>query len=248
MILVVKKTAVIVVIILLAVVVCGSVLAVEGTRAAATKKSLPIYGVESEDSVAITFDAAWGSDKTLDILDILDRYEVKATFFLVGFWVDKYPDMVREIYSRGHLIGNHSNNHPHFNRLSREEMELEITTTEKKISAVTGQKVGYFRAPFGEYNDTLLSYLKDTDVKCIQWTVDTLDWKGISAKEITDRAMRAKAGDIILCHNNSDHIVDALPTVLLGLRNKGLRFVTLEELVRHDDYYLDNNGIQRPAV
>lgn len=250
MILVVKKTAVIVAVVLIAVLVCGTVLAVEGTKTAfSAKKKLPIYGVDAEGKVAISFDAAWGGDKTLGILDTLDKYGVKATFFLVGFWVDEYPDLVMEIDRRGHLIGNHSTNHPHFNKLGLEEMRLEINVTAEKITALTGKEVKFFRAPFGEYNDGLIDYLDETGVKCIQWTVDTLDWKGISGKEISDRVLnKAQGGSIILCHNNSDHILDALPVILLGLQNKGLSFVRMDELVINDDYFIDNNGIQHPAV
>jgi len=251
MILVVKKTAVIVAVILVVALVCGAVFAVQGVKsAAAVKKLLPIYGVDTEENkVAISFDAAWGSDKTLAILDILDKFGVKATFFLVGFWVDEYPDLVKEIHARGHLIGNHSTNHPHFNKLGKEEMQLEVTATAEKITALTGEEVKFFRAPFGEYNDTLLSYLAETNVKCIQWTVDTLDWKGISGKEISDRVLKsAKSGSIILCHNNSDHILDALPVILLGLQNKNLSFVRMDELVINDEYFIDNNGIQHAAV
>ena len=253
MILVVKKTAVIVAIILVAVFIVGAVVTTQSVKAAntaAAKKLLPIYGGSTDtNKVAISFDAAWGSDKTEAILDILDKYGVKATFFLVGFWVDKNPDLVKEIASRGHLIGNHSTNHPHFNKLSLDEMRLETETTAEKITALTGEEVKFFRAPFGEYNVTLLTYLNESGVKCIQWTVDTLDWKGISGKEIADRVLnQAKSGSIILCHNNSDHILDALPVILLGLQNKGLDFVRMDELVINDDYYLDNNGIQHPAV
>lgn len=251
MILVVKKTAVVVAIILIAVLVIGAVFAVEGTKTAmAVKKLVPIYGVDTDSNkVAISFDAAWGSDKTLDILDTLDKFSVKATFFLVGFWVDEYPELVKEIHARGHLIGNHSTNHPHFNKLSAEEMQLEVTTTAEKITNLTGEEVKFFRAPFGEYNDTLINYLDNSGIKCIQWTVDTLDWKGIQGKEIADRVLKnAKSGSIILCHNNSDHILDALPVILLGLQNKGLSFVRMDELVLNDEYFIDNNGIQHSAV
>lgn len=253
MILVIKKTAVIVAAILIVTLSVGAVLAVEGVKvadASSAKKLLPIYGVDNTDGkVSITFDAAWGSDKTMAILDILDKYEVKATFFLVGFWVDKYPEMVQEIASRGHLIGNHSENHPHFNKLNKQQTALEVETAAEKITAITGEKVTYFRAPFGEYNDVLLSYLDSNGIKCIQWTVDTLDWKGISGAEISERVMgQAKSGSVILCHNNSDHILDALPVILLGLKNKGLSFVRVDELVIDDDYYIDGNGIQHSAV
>lgn len=249
MFIVVKKSRIIAAVLLVAVLVTGVVLAVEGTKlsqAVAKEKLLPIYGVDTDSGkVGLSFDAAWGSDKTLEILDTLDTYEVKATFFLVGFWVDKYPELVKEIHDRGHLVANHSTNHPHFNTLSESEMALEVDTTAKKITDITGAEVKYFRAPYGEYNNTLLKMLGEKDIKCIQWTEDSLDWKGLSGKEIAERILKSvKSGSIILCHNNSDHILDALPLVLLGLKNKGLTSVRMDELVIGSDYYIDNNGIQ----
>ncbi len=250
---VVKKSRIIIAIILIAVIAVGVVLAVEGTKlssANAKTKLLPIYGVDTDSGrVGLSFDAAWGSDKTLQILDILDKFEVKATFFLVGFWVDKYPDLVKEIHDRGHLVANHSTNHPHFNSLGESEMILEVETTAKKISDITGTEVKFFRAPFGEYNNTLIKLLEERSIKCIQWTEDSLDWKGLSGKEITERILKTvKSGSIILCHNNSDHITDALPTLLMGLKNKNLTPVRMDELVYESDYYIDNNGIQRSGT
>lgn len=246
---VVKKSRVIIAIILVAVLVVGVVMAFEGSKlktASAKQKLLPIYGVDTDSGqVGLSFDAAWGSDKTMQILELLDKFEVKATFFLVGFWVDKYPELVKEIHNRGHLVANHSTNHPHFNSLGVKEMELEVETTAKKITDITGAEVKFFRAPFGEYNDTLIKLLEERSIKCIQWTEDSLDWKGLSGKEITERILKTvKSGSIILCHNNSDHITDALPTLLMGLKNKGLKSVRMDELVYESDYYIDTNGIQ----
>lgn len=249
MFLVIKKSKIIIVAVLIAMIVVSVVLTFEGVHVAsanAEKKLVPIYAVDTADKyVALSFDAAWGGDKTAKILDLLDTYEVKATFFLVGFWIDKYPDLVKEIASRGHLIANHSTNHPHFNKLSAEEMRLEIGNTNNKLLELTGSGAKYFRAPFGEYNNTMIGILKDLEMQCIQWDVDSLDWKGISAKEIAERILtRVKCGSIILCHNNSDYIVEALPLVLLGLKSKGLTSVRMDELVYNSNYYIDNNGIQ----
>lgn len=245
-----KSTVILVAAILIAVIIVGVVvmIGINGSDSAQAlkKKQLPIYGVQRDDNVvALTFDAAWGGDKTEKILDILDSYGVKATFFLVGFWVDEYPELVKEIASRGHLIGNHSDNHPHFNSLKNDEIAKEVTSAADKIKAVTGEEVKYFRAPYGEYNDRLLTYLDGADVKCVQWTADSLDWKGISGGEIADRVLnKIKSGGIILCHNNSDHILEALPLILLGLKNKGLKPVRVDELIIDKNYYIDNNGIQ----
>lgn len=250
MIIVIKKYRLIIAITLIIAIITGIIVAlkVTSTKEASAKpgKQLPVYSVDCQENyVALSFDAAWGSDKTMQILEYLDTYDIKATFFLVGFWVDKYPELVKEIYKRGHLIGNHSNTHPHFNSLSYDKMLLEIETASKKIKDITGEDVTYFRAPFGEYNDMLISLLNDKGIKAVQWDVDSLDWKGISGKQITSNILsKVKKGSIILCHNNSDFILDALPLVLLGLKNKNLTSVRMDELILQKDYYIDNNGVQ----
>lgn len=214
--------------------------------AAAVNRKLPVYCVDSTSKqVALTFDAAWGADKTEGIMDILEKNGCKATFFLVGFWIDNYPDTVKKISERGHLIGNHSANHLHMSKLSEKEIGEEIEITSKKIEELTGQKPKYFRAPFGEYNNRLIEYAENNNIQVIQWDVDTLDWKGLSGAGIADRVLsKVKDGSIILCHNNSDHILEALPLILLGLKNKGLTPVTLDKMVFDSGYYIDNNGKQ----
>lgn len=206
----------------------------------------PIYRVErSDELVAISFDAAWGSDKTLKILDILDKYKVKATFFLVGFWIDAYPALVREIALRGHEIGSHSMTHPQMSKLTTEKMTYEIQESCNKITALTGNAVRVFRPPFGDYNNNLIEVCENLNVKAIQWDVDSLDWKGLSASEIVARVGKAKSGSIVLFHNNSDNIVQALPLVIFALQNKGLTLATMSEIIYNDNYYIDSSGCQR---
>lgn len=216
----------------------------------ARTKKLPIYSVDrNEKVVAITFDAAWGADKTLKIIEILKEYDADATFFLVGFWIEKYPDMVKSIHKNGFLIGNHSDNHLRMSSLREQEIQKEIKAVNEMIYELIGYRPKYFRAPFGDYNDLLITTMEEMGMMTIQWDVDSLDWKGLSGKEISERIMsRAKDGSIILCHNNSDHILDALPIVLLGLKNKGYKFVSMDEIVYKDNYYIDNMGKQRLKV
>ncbi len=208
---------------------------------------VPIYNVETlEKQVAISFDSAWGADKTQGILDTLKEYNVNATFFLVGFWVDKYPDMVKAIHDQGVEIGTHSNTHPDFVKLSAEQMRLELTTSMEKIKNITGSDVKLFRAPYGSYNNTMLNITEELGLKTIQWDVDTLDWKGLSGTEILDRVMsKVKNGSIILCHNNSDHILDALPLILNRLTTAGYKITSVGDLVMEDNYYIDHAGVQR---
>ena len=208
---------------------------------------VPIYSVETnEKKVAMSFDTAWGADKTQGILDILKEYNVNATFFMVGFWVEEYPELVKAIDEQGIEIGTHSNTHPDFVKLSEEQMKLELTTSIDLIKNITGKDVKLFRAPYGSYNNTMLNLTDSMGLKTIQWDVDTLDWKGLSGLEICERVMsRVKNGSIILCHNNADHVLDALPIMLERLINAGYEIVSVGELVIEDDYYIDNLGVQR---
>lgn len=210
-------------------------------------RKVPIYSVDTtEKVVAISFDAAWGADKTQGIVDILKEYNATATFFLVGFWIDKFPDMVKYIQDAGLEIGTHTNTHPDMVKLTAEEMKLELTTCMEKLQAITDTPVKLFRAPFGSYNNTLLDVADGLGLKTIQWDVDSLDWKGLSASEMTQRVMsRVKNGSIILCHNNSDHILDALPLILERLKLQGYKVVSVGELIYQDQYIIDRAGIQK---
>lgn len=208
---------------------------------------VPIYSVDTnEKKVALTFDTAWGADKTLKILEILKEYNVGATFFMVGFWVEEYPEMVKAINDQGIEIGTHSNTHPDFTTLGESQMKLELTTSIDLIKNITGKEVNLFRAPYGAYNNTMINVASDLNLKTIQWDVDTLDWQGLSGVEICERVMsKVKNGSIILNHNNSDHVLEALPLMLERLLNAGYEVVSVGELIYESDYYIDNLGIQR---
>lgn len=208
---------------------------------------VPIYSVDTEEKkVAISFDTAWGADKTLKILEILKNYEVNATFFMVGFWVEDYPEMVKAIDEQGVEIGTHSNTHPDFTTLSESQIKLELETSINLIKNITQKEVELFRAPYGAYDNKVLNITNGMGLKTIQWDVDTLDWKGYSGIDICERVMsKVKNGSIILCHNNSDNILDALPLMLERLINAGYDVVSVGELIYDSDYYIDSLGVQR---
>ena len=208
---------------------------------------VPIYSVETkEKKVALTFDAAWGSDKTLKIVDTLTNAGVKGTFFLVGFWIDENEEKVKQISDAGFDIGTHSNTHPKMSSLSQTKMSEELEISVSKITKITGGPVKFFRAPFGDYSDVVLNTASGLGLKPIQWDVDTLDWKGLSGVEIFNRVKsNVKNGSIILCHNNSDHILEALPMIISYLKDEGYQMVKLSELVYESNYIVDNNGLQK---
>lgn len=209
-------------------------------------RRVPIYQVATEEKkVALTFDAAWGADKTSKIVEILKENQVGGTFFLVGFWSEKYGDKIREIDAAGITIGTHSNTHPKMSTLSADKIKYELQTSSKYIEDITGKKVKYFRPPYGDYNDTLIQTADSLGLQTIQWSVDTLDWKGISANEILERVKKdVSSGGIILMHNNSDHIIEALPMIIKYLKDQGYKMVNMEDLVYDSDYTINNNGLQ----
>lgn len=243
-----KKTIIwTVALVLLGVVCCVGVLQpdVMDVISGNVTRKIPVYNVDRDDNkVALTFDAAWGGDKTQDILNILEKYDVKATFFLVGFWIDKFPELVKKIDESGCEIGNHSRNHPKLSGAGVEKLDGEIDYVNKEIQKLIGKTPKFFRAPFGDYDNALIQRLEDKNMVGIQWDVDSLDWKGLSGSEIARRVSKAKSGSIILCHNNSDNILEALPLIISNLKNKGYQMVTMSELVYTQNYFVDNNGVQ----
>ena len=197
--------------------------------------------------MAVTFDAAWGADDTQTLIDILGKYNVTATFFVVGDWVDKYPDAVKALSSAGHEVMNHSNSHPHMTELSRDKQLQELNSCNDKIEAITGTRPTLFRAPYGEYNDTVVGTARYAGMYTIQWDVDSLDWKEKGVQHETERVLtKAKSGSIILFHNDAKYTPEALPGILEGLIQKGFSFVPVSQLILTENYSIDHTGRQCP--
>ncbi len=213
--------------------------------AASTERKVPIYCVDrgEEKVAAISFDAAWGDEQTPVLLDILEKYNVKATFFLVGMWVDNYPDSVKLIASKGHEIGNHSNTHPHMTQLSAEQMTEEISECNEKIKAITGKDVTLFRAPYGDYNNAVVESVNALNMYCIQWDVDSLDWKDPAPQEMVERInSKISGGSIILMHNGAANTPEALPLILDAILKQGYKIVPVSEILLSGNYTTNYEG------
>lgn len=215
-----------------------------------TVRSLPVYSVETQEKkISISFDCAWGTEYTDELLDVLERENVRATFFMVEFWTEKYPEYVKKIDEKGHEIGTHSATHSYMSKLSEEEIRQELTSSSQAIEEVTGKKTQLFRPPYGDYDDLLIDTAKSMGLYIIQWDVDSLDWKDLSANDIAMRVInRVQNGSIILCHNNGLHTAEALPIILDTLKNKGYEFVPVGELIYKENYTIDANGRQHAAA
>lgn len=216
----------------------------------ATERLLPIYSVDTQEKkVAISFDCAWGVEYTQTLLDIMEKNDVKCTFFAVEFWVKKYPQYAATIVEAGHELGTHSQTHSYMSKLTQTEIEEELNTSRKAIEEATGHKTNLFRAPYGDYDNLLIETASNMGLYTIQWDVDSLDWKNLSATEIAMRVINgAKNGSIILCHNNGLHTAEALPLIFSTLKNRGYQFVPIGELIYKKNYTIDVNGRQRPIA
>lgn len=214
----------------------------------ASTRKLPIYSVQKEEKiVSLSFDAAWGNEDTQQLIDILAGYDIKATFFVVGAWVDKYPESVKALYDAGHEVMNHSDDHAHFNQLSAESIIANVNACNDKIEAVTGVRPNLFRPPYGEYNDNVVQTLTDMGMYTIQWDVDSLDWKDLSAADISKRVLGGvSAGSIVLFHNAAKNTPESLSTIIDGLLADGYSIVPVSELIYEGNYEMDHTGKQCP--
>ena len=223
-------------------VVIGSV-----SARANTDRKLPIYCVETEKKqIAISFDAAWGNDDTQTLIDILKEYNVPATFFVVGSWVDKYPESVKALADAGHQIQNHSNTHPHMPQLSKNQMCDELKSCNDKIEKITGVCPTLHRPPYGDYDNALIESVESLNMHTIQWSVDSLDWKDTATAESICKRVTSKVknGSIVLFHNDADHTPAALPNILKCLKDEGYEFVFISDLILKDNYEIKHDGTQ----
>ncbi len=229
--------------------VCTLIIAIVGSVGvfATSDRKLPIYCVETEKKqIAISFDAAWGNDDTETLINILKEYNVPATFFVVGAWVDKYPDSVKALANAGHQIQNHSNTHPHMPQLSKEQMRDEILSCNEKIQKITGVTPTLLRPPYGDYDNALITVMEELNMSTVQWDVDSLDWKDNATPESIYKRVTSKVtnGSIVLFHNDADHTPEALPNILKTLQSDGYEFVFISDLILKENYTIDHTGKQ----
>lgn len=213
----------------------------------AVSKELPIYYVDmKEKAAAITFDCAWGSSDIPEILQTLKKENIKATFFMVGLWAEKYPEIARMIAAEGHDIANHGYSHLRMDTLDSDKISNEISKCSNKLSEITGTKVDLFRPPYGAYNNNVIKITNNLKHYPIQWNVDSLDWKpGISQQEILGRIMnKIKPGSILLFHNDTPHTAKLLPTIITNLKNEGYSLIPVSKMIIKENYRIDSDGKQ----
>lgn len=211
-------------------------------------KELPIYCVQTDKKQAsITFDCAWGADDIPDILQALKNENIKASFFIVGQWAEKYPDIVRMISLDGHDIANHSYSHLRLGEMDRGRINSEIQLCGNKLAELAGGKIELFRPPYGDYNNSVVETARELGYYTIQWDVDSLDWKpGISREEILTRICnKIKPGSIILFHNDTAHTAKMLPDIISALKNMKYELLPVSQLIMRNNYIIDSEGRQK---
>lgn len=216
------------------------------TTAVGTSKLLPIYSVDTnENKVAITINCAWNADDIDLILETLKNQNVKVTFFMVGDWVEKNNDAVKKIYDGGHEIGNHSYSHPHVRNLDLEKNKEQIQKCSDLVKNITGKVTTLYRGPYGEYNDTVIKAAEELNHKTIQWSIDTLDYNGLTCEQMWNRIeTKLTKGSIILMHNGTENTALSLDTIIKNIKEKGYKIVPVSELIYTDNYIIDKNGVQ----
>ena len=216
------------------------------TTVSTDSRIIPIYSVERDDNkLAITFDCAWGSEDIDSILSTLKKHNCHATFFVLGTWAEKNSDAMKKIAADGHEIGNHSYNHTHYTTLSRDKMLEDIKKASDAIKNACGVTPVLFRAPSGDYDNSVIEVCHNAKMEYIQWSLDSLDWRNLNYEQMAERIIpSAQSGDILLFHNDTDHTAESLDTILSELEKKGFSFLKVSDLIYKDNYTIDHTGKQ----
>lgn len=219
-------------------------------RAAAAQEKRPIYSVETQEKkVALGINCAWDNADIPQLIEILDTYNVKATFFVVGTWCRDYPESVKALYDAGHEIGTHSDTHADMVRLDRDGILRELRGCADKVEAITGQRPTLFRPPSGSYNTTVIELAEQEGFYPIQWDCDSIDYKDPTPEQMRSRIMKKlRCGSIMLFHSGAKNTPAALPQVIDAVRAEGYEFVPVSQLIHPAPYTVDFEGRQHPAA
>ncbi|HEX2986495.1 MAG TPA: polysaccharide deacetylase family protein [Caproiciproducens sp.] len=214
--------------------------------AMAAKRIYPICSVQTnEKKIAFTFDTDWDDLETKSLINVLGRYNVKTTFFIVGVWADKYPQSVKNIAAAGHEIGNHSDTHPHMSKLPRGGILAQINSCNQKLESLTGINPELFRPPYNDCSTGLVESAGSCNMYCIEWNLDSFDWKNPTPRQISERVIsQVKPGSIVLFHNGARNTASALPDIIDTLQSQGYSIVPVSQLIYKNGYAVNEAGEQ----
>ena len=208
------------------------------------REQMPVCSVDTDvKEIALTIDTAFGNDKTQALLDILDEYNVKATFFVVGMWAQENPELMQKIIESGHEVQNHSMDHARYPDLKVEEILSDAQEAQTLLNEETGKNANIIRLPFGAFDDKTIKILMDNDFIPVKWSVDGEDWKSDDVKEVYNNVIKdVKGGDIIMLQNNTVGAEGALRDIIAKLLDKGYEFKTISELLPEGEITIDDKG------
>lgn len=214
----------------------------------AGRQAEPIFRVRTDQpQVALSFDAGADRGNAEAIMDILERYGIRSTFFLTSDWMDAYPEDAKSIVARGHEIGNHSISHPSFPTLSAEQMNRQIQQTHQHAKDLLGVDMCLFRFPYGDYSNAAMDVVKANGYYAIQWSVDSIDWRNEGRDIIINRVLNHKNmgnGSIVLMHLAATYTPSALESIILGIFDQGYEIVPVSEIIYENHYHMDVAGNQ----
>ena len=201
----------------------------EAVAATDSEQGIYRFGNEGANGVSLMFNVYWGTEEVDEILAILEKYNAKATFFIGGCWADDNVERLKEMYAKGHEIGNHGYFHKDHSKLSLEANQKEISSCNRFIELAIGQAPTLFAPPSGAYNESMLSACKALNMKTILWSKDTIDWRDKNPSLIYTRATKnIRAGDLVLMHP-MQATVDALEDIIKYYHSQSLSLITVSE-------------------
>ncbi len=212
-------------------------------------KELPIYSVETDEKkIAVTFDSAWNDNDIDKLITVLTEHNCPSTFFVTGDWAERFPESLTKLNSAGFEIASHSYNHTLYSTLSKEEIIADMDKCDTIIENTIGIRPNLMRAPSGDYTNNSILACKETNRYCIQWDVDSLDWKDLTEEQMKTRIFsKIKPGSILLFHNGTPQTADALPGILTALKQEGYTFCKVSDLIYKENYTIDHTGRQFAA-
>lgn len=215
--------------IMLGVVTTFAILGVNLVSTSSIVNGVYYSGNENSNKISLMINVYWGTEYLDGMLDILDKYDVKTTFFVGGTWAVKESDMLTKIYEKGHEIGNHGYSHKDQDKLSREDNKKEILTTHNIVKDLLGIDMTLFAPPSGAYSRTTVEVANELSYQTIMWTRDTIDWRDKDANLIYSRAIKnAKGGDLVLMHP-TQKTLEALENIIVELQSKGFKLTTVSD-------------------
>ena len=216
----------------------------------ARERALPIYSVgRDDDAIALTFNITTAEDAhTATVAEVLNAFDVRATFFVTGEWVRENGGFAAELARSGHELMNLSDDHCLLRKRPAAEVQANVRAGSDAIEAITGTRPTVFRAPYGEYDDKIVALVAGLGMRTVQWSVDSGDWRGRDAAAIVRQVQRrAFPGAIVLLHSNLEQTALAMPDLLEGLLQQGYILIPVSELVHETEFTISITGRQIPS-